>query len=329
MRIFKVTASFKKITKRPLVLALGNFDGIHRGHQKLLDYVVSQAKKLHGCAAVFTFQEHPQAILHPEHAPESLQALEQKLALFRARGIEISFLQNFDSRFSMLSAEEFVKKILVKQLGIREICLGYNARFGRGREGDADLLRKLGKECGFKVFQARPVAWRGVPVSSTAVRKAVHAGKMNLAAQLLGRPWSVAGIIKRGSARGEKLGFATANMDLNKYARPAFGVYAVHVLLHNIASAPKAQPAQRRSASGLTQPAFCNGVANFGLRPTFGGTVKPVLETHLFNFKKNIYGKKIEVFFVKRLRNEKKFTSKEELAKQIQKDIRAAKVALK
>ena len=143
MRVIENISAFQKNFKKPLVLALGNFDGIHQGHQKLLDYVVSQAAQLRGQAAVFTFREHPQAILHPEHAPENLQSLEQKMNSFRERGIEICFLQHFDKHFAAVSAQDFVKKILVKRLGVREICLGFNARFGRGREGDADLLRKL------------------------------------------------------------------------------------------------------------------------------------------------------------------------------------------
>ncbi len=322
MRVFENTTSFKKDPKRPLVLALGNFDGVHLGHQKLLNYVVSQARKLGGRAAVFTFREHPQAILHPQHAPETLQSLEQKLNLFREHGIEICFLQHFDRRFAALSAEAFVRKILVQRLAIREICLGYNARFGRGREGDADLLRRLGAKCGFDVFQAKPVVWHGTPVSSTAVREAVHKGNVELAANLLGRPWSISGLVKCGAARGKKLGFPTANMDLDKYARPAFGVYAVQIVL---ASVPKAQPASKTQPA---RPVSYKGVANFGLRPTFDKKSKPVLETHLFNFRKNIYGKKIEIFFVKRLRNEKKFASAAALSKQIQRDIRASALAL-
>lgn len=313
MRVFENTASFKKDPKRPLVLALGNFDGIHLGHQKLLNHVVSQARRLQGQAAVFTFREHPQAILHPLHAPESLQSLEQRLELFRRHGIEVCFLQHFDRRFAALSANDFVKKILVKQLAIREICLGYNARFGRGREGDADLLRRLGKNAGFEVFQAKPVVWRGAPISSTAVRETIRAGKVDAAKNLLGRPWSLSGKVIRGESRGKKLGFPTANVGLNGYVRPLFGVYAVQVAL---------------ATASKTQPARYKGVLNFGLRPTFGGTAKPLMEVHLFNFNKNIYGKKIEISFIRYLRDEKKFDSPEVLKKQIQKDIHSAKKTL-
>lgn len=310
MRVLESTRGFKKDPKRPLVLALGNFDGIHLGHQKLLAHVVNQAQRFHGRAAVFTFREHPQSILHPAHVPENLQSLEQRLAFFRERGIQICFLQHFEPQFAALSAREFVEKILVRQLGIREICLGYNARFGHGREGDADLLRQLGKDFGFEVFQANPVTWREVPVSSTAVRDALRQGKIELAKNFLGRAWSLSGKVVRGRSAGKKLGYPTANLDLNGYVRPALGVYAVQV------------------RQGKDKK-FFPGVANFGVRPTFEETKKPVLEIHLFNFKKNIYGKKIEVFFVKRLRNEKKFGSEQDLKKQIQKDVKAAKLALK
>lgn len=314
MQVFERTASFKKKSHRPLVLALGNFDGIHLGHQELLNYVVSQAKRVQGRAAVFTFREHPQAVLHPLHAPESLQSLDQRLELFRRQGIEVCFLQHFDRRFAALSADDFVKKILVKQLAIREICLGYNARFGRGREGDADLLRDLGKSYGFEVFQAKPVVWRGTPISSTAVREAIRAGKVDLAQSLLGRSWSLVGKVIRGAARGKKLGFPTANIELNGYVRPAFGVYAV--------TAREILKTQKKAGNLL------KGVANFGLRPTFGGMEKPVLETHLFDFNKNIYGKKMEICFVRQLRKEKKFNSLDSLKKQIQKDIQSAKKKL-
>ena len=316
MLVVQKTTGFKKDPKRPLVLALGNFDGIHLGHQNLLDYVVKRARQIKGRAAVFTFRKHPQAVLHPLHAPENLQSLEQKLKIFRLRGIEVCFLQDFDRRFSTLSAEGFVKKVLVNQLAIREICVGHNARFGHGREGDADLLRQMGPSEGFDVFQSKPVLWRGAPVSSTAVREAVHQGKFDLAAHLLGRPWSVSGVVCKGEARGKKLGFPTANITLNEYAQPSLGVYAVRGAF--FAASEKSSRVNRY-----------DGVVNFGNRPTFSEKIQPVLEVHLFNFKKNIYGKKIEVFFVKRLRDEKKFASAEELKKQILKDIQSSKLALK
>ena len=298
------------------MLALGNFDGIHLGHQKLLNYVAAQARRSSGRAAVFTFREHPQAVLHPEHVPECLQSLNQRLEYFKAYGMEICFLQHFDRKFAALSAIDFVKQILVKRLAIREICLGYNARFGNGREGDADLLRKLGKDYGFEVFQTPPIVWKGAPISSTAVRAAVREGQMKFAANLLGRPWSLVGPVVRGEGRGKKVGFSTANVGLNGYARPALGVYAVKIKL------------LKRSGKNQTGK-ILKGVANFGLRPTFKVTVQPVLETHIFNFDKILYGEKVEIFFLKRLRDEKKFDSATELKNQIQKDIRSAKLVLK
>lgn len=310
MRVFKNSLSFKKGPKRKIVLALGNFDGIHLGHQKLLDYVVQQAEKLNARPAVFTFREHPQAVLHPAQAPERLQLLDQKLKFFRDSGIEICFLQHFDRNFSSLSATEFVKKILVNRLGIQEICLGYNARFGHGREGDVDLLRKLGKEYGFKVFQAKPVVDQGTPISSTVIRNLICEGEMKHAAKLLARPWSVAGKVKHGKKNGKKIGFPTANLDWKGYVRPALGVYAVLV-----------------KQAGTKK--VLKGAANFGFRPTWGASTQPVLEVHLLNFKKNIYGKEIEVFFMKHLRNEKKFESAESLKQQIQKDIHQARKIFK
>lgn len=310
MRVVKNTLSFKKNSRRPLVLALGNFDGIHRGHQSLLNYVVAQSKKLGGQPAVFTFQEHPQHILHPTHAPENLQSFGQKMSFFKSLGIQVCFVQKFDSAFSKLSAEHFVEKVLVRQLGVREICLGYNARFGRGRSGDADLLRKLGKKLGFEVFQAEPVVWRGSPVSSTATREAVRQGKMDLAAGLLGRSWSLEGRVIRGDGRGKKIGFPTANLDAGSFVCPAQGVYAACV---RVASGKKNYPA----------------AVNVGTRPSFGEKKTIRIEAHLLNFKADLYGKKIEIFFVKKLRSEKKFASADLLGKQIKKDIQKTRAVLK
>lgn len=309
MRILEKTSSFKK-DGRPLVLALGNFDGIHRGHRRLLDYVVAQSKKMRGKAAVFTFQQHPQHILHPEHAPENLQSSGQKMKFLKSIGIELCFFQKFDREFSKLSAERFVEKILVKQLGVREICLGYNARFGQGRQGDADLLRKLGARFGFEVFQAEPVVRRGSPVSSTAVREALRHGKIKMVSELLGRHWSLEGKVIRGDGRGRQLGFPTANVDAGSFVRPAKGVYAARV---RIGSEKKLHDA----------------VVNVGVRPSFVGSAGVCVEAHLLKFKSNLYGKKIEVFFIKQLRLEKKFGSADLLKQQIRKDIKRAQAAFK
>jgi len=311
MRVVEKIASFKKSSRRPLVLALGNFDGIHRGHQCLLNYVVAQSKKLGGQPAVFTFQDHPQHVLHPAHAPENLQSRDQKMSFFKSLGIQICFTQKFDRAFSKLSAEHFVEKILVGQLGVREICLGYNARFGRGRAGDADLLRKLGREFGFEVFQAEPVVWRGSPVSSTATREAVRHGKMDLAAGLLGRSWSLEGQVVRGDGRGKNIGFPTANIKPGNFVCPAKGVYAARVRVAN-------------------QKKIYSAVVNVGVRPSFQtGDSSVHIEAHLLNFRSSLYGKKIEIFFVSRLRHEKKFSSAGLLTRQIKKDIQKARSVLK
>lgn len=292
------------------MLALGNFDGVHRGHQRLLRYVVRQARDERGCAAVFTFQQHPQHVLHPEHHSENLQSLDQKLQFFKNFGIEICFLQKFNRSFARLSAKDFVKRVLIKKLGIQEICLGYNARFGRGRQGDADLLKQMGKSEGFRVFQAEPVLWRGNPVSSTAVREALRQGKMDVAAGCLGRFWSLEGTVYRGDGRGRQLGFPTANLDLGEFVQPARGVYVAQIQI-------------------AKQTRMHDAVVNVGTRPSFGGAERVCVEAHVLNFKQNLYGKKIEVFFIKRLRNEKKFSSSELLKKQIFKDIQKARFVLR
>ncbi|MDD5227038.1 MAG: FAD synthetase family protein, partial [Candidatus Omnitrophica bacterium] len=193
MQIIPDLPKYKARSSRPVVLALGNFDGFHLGHQKLLRYVVRQAKKEHALAAVLTFPEHPHSVLHPGHKPMMLMSVEQKLFYLAEAGIDLCFMQSFTPAFSKLSPRDFVEKILVKKLHIREICMGYDAHFGRGRKGDTGLMESLARENRFLFGKMKPVMSGGKPISSSRVRELLVQGKIEKAQACLGRPFSMFG----------------------------------------------------------------------------------------------------------------------------------------
>ena len=200
---------------QPIVLALGNFDGFHLGHQKLLRYVTRQAKREHALAAVLTFPQHPHSILHPERKPMMLISVEQKLFYLAQAGIDLCFLQSFTPAFSKMSPQDFVEKILVKKLHIREICMGHDAHFGRGRKGDTGLMEQLAKSNGFLFRKMKPVMIGGRPVSSSRVRELLAKGEVEKAQTCLGRPFSMFGKVIHGKGHGIHLGFPTANLEVH------------------------------------------------------------------------------------------------------------------
>jgi riboflavin kinase/FMN adenylyltransferase len=325
MQIIPDLQKYKARSSRPIVLALGNFDGFHLGHQKLLRYVVRQAKKENALAAVLTFPEHPHSVLHPGRKPMMLMSVEQKLSYMAEAGIDLCFLQSFTPAFSKLSPQDFVEKILVKKLHIREICMGYDAHFGRGRKGDAGLMERLAKANGFLFRKMGPVILSGKPISSSRVRELLTKGKIEKAAQCLGRPFSMFGKVIRGKGHGFHLGFPTANLEVHSEILLPLGVY--------VASArfipkviPKVTVTYGDSHQGLGK--WLPGVMNFGKRPTYpkAETPRPVLELHLLDFKDRVYGKMMEIALHRFLRPEKKFSTEEALKGQIQKDVRTARL---
>ncbi len=331
MQIFPDLQKYKARSPKPIVLALGNFDGFHLGHQKLLRYGVLQAKKEHALAAVLTFPQHPHSVLHPDRKPMMLMSVEQKLFYLAGAGIDLCFLQSFTPAFSKMTPRDFVEKILVKKLHIREICMGQDAHFGRGRKGDAKLMESLAKSCGFLFRKMKPVKLGGGPVSSSRVRELLMKGEIEKAQACLGRPFSMFGQVIHGKGHGFHLGFPTANLEVHSEILLPLGVY--------VASARFLTRAQRSTVNGQRTSLHCPlpiarcpgkwlpGVVNFGKRPTYpkAETPRPVLELHLLDFKGQVYGKRMEIQFHRFLRPEEKFSTEQALKAKIQKDVQVAR----
>ncbi|MBI3312668.1 MAG: bifunctional riboflavin kinase/FAD synthetase [Candidatus Omnitrophica bacterium] len=297
--------------RKPLVLGLGNFDGVHLGHQALIQRVIQKAKKIHGQAALFTFRNHPQSVLHPQKPLELLTTAEHKLFLFKHYGAPLCFWQTFNRRFSKIEAEDFVKKILFQKLKVSEICLGSSAHFGHNRKGNAAFMRLLSHRLGFKFEEIPPIQKGGDIVSSSRIRRLVKSGHLEEAKDCLGRPFSIFAKVIRGKGRGKKLGFPTANLETRNSVLPPGGVYPVKLRL-----------IQRNQKPGK----WLSGVLNYGIRPTFKKDgFKRVAEIFVLDFKGNLYGKTLEVVFYPKLRDEKRFAGPQVLKHQIGRDIAQAK----
>lgn len=291
---------------RPSVVTLGNFDGVHRGHREIIRRAVEGARAHASTAVAVTFEPHPLGVLAPERAPRMLGTVRQRVALLAECGIEVVVLQHFTRRFSSIGAEEFVREYLVEKLRVRHVVVGHNVGFGHHRQGNADFLRRLGARYGFEVEVVPPVTVEGRRVSSSAIRSAVREGKLREAGAMLGRPYSICSRVIRGRRRGKQLGFPTANLRIGGVQLPPDGVYAV-----------------RATVGERTWP----GVANLGFNPTFGNEERS-LEVHLFGFEGELYGQRLEVAFLERLREERKFPGPAELADQIRLDIERARQIL-
>lgn len=280
------------------VLTLGNFDGVHRGHQAILRRVADVAHVAGGEAIAITFSPHPVAVLRPDRAPAVLTSLRDKVRLIAASGIDVLVVQHFTPAFAAISAESFVERFVVERLRATKVIVGHSVSFGQGRRGDSDLLATLGGRLGFDVEVVGPIRVGDHDVSSSAVRQAVAAGDVALAATLLGRPHRLGGRVVRGKQRGAGLGFPTANVHVRSGMSPPDGVYAVRV---------------ERGDTWL------DGVANIGTNPTFGAAPR-TLEVYLFDFDQNLYGERLTVAFVERLRGEIAFSSVDALVEQIRRD---------
>ncbi len=288
--------------RRPVV-ALGKFDGVHRGHAKLLAAVLRLARREGAPAMAVTFDVHPDSLLRPHQVPPLLTTVEEKTDAIRAAGIGCLLYLEFTPSFAHLTAHEFAEDFLGRRLGARWVLAGETFRFGRNRGGDTDMLRRWGAALGFR-FRAVPQAtFGGEPVSSTRIRRVIAAGEMRLAAQLLGRPYSIAGTVEHGEARGRGLGAPTANLVLPGKALPADGVYLAR------ASVGRGEP----------RPAL----VNVGTSPTFGAGERRV-EVHLLDFAGNLYGRRMRVHFERHLRPESRFPDAEALARQIRADVSRA-----
>jgi phosphoribosyl 1,2-cyclic phosphate phosphodiesterase len=289
---------------RGSVIAIGNFDGIHLGHQRLLEFCMGLAKESGAVATALTFEPPPLKVLRPESAPLRISTNEQRLEWFAALGMEAAVVLPFTMELSRLAPEEFVEEILVRQLQVRAVVVGDNFRFGHKQAGDVKFLRELGMRDGFDVIVHEPVVVDGEVVSSTAIRKLIAEGEVTRAARMLGRAFALTGEVVPGTGTGRKFTFPTLNLRPEQELLPARGVYITRTVLEG-------EPSSHRS------------VTNVGIRPTFNGTGLTV-ETHLLDYSGNFSPKRIEVRFWKKLREEKKFAGPEELKAQIVKDIRKA-----
>jgi riboflavin kinase/FMN adenylyltransferase len=292
------------------VITIGNFDGVHIGHQVLFHEVIEKADAINGTSIVMTFEPHPTRILKQNGHPPLITLYEQKLELIESSGIDVLICIPFTMEFAAISAKEFVEDILLTRIGMQAIVVGQDYTFGKDREGNIELLQIYAKNLGFEVIVSDWITMlnkRHDRISSTQTRKLVMAGKVAEAQKLLGRHYQIRGVVTTGRNRGGRLlGFPTANIILHDELCPKTGVYAVTVEFGN----------QK-----------CKGVANIGYSPTFGDQVFSV-EVHILDFDENIYDRKIRVDFIQRIRDEKKFSSISELSEQIKKDIVKARKIL-
>lgn len=297
-------------------VALGYFDGLHRGHQRILRSARERAEREGGRSCVFTFKNHPASVLRPERAPLLLTPFPEKIPLLEAAGLDELVWREFDLPFSRMEPEAFVREVLLKRLGARSVSVGPNYRFGFQARGTPAQLTELGDEMGFEVDVVAAVDEGGRMISSTRIREHVSMGEVRQAAELLGREYGALARVTQGDRRGTQLGFPTANLACDPLKLlPADGVYAARVVLRTAEAQDSASPV----------PVF--GVANLGVRPTFEGR-RRVLEVHLLDFEGDLYGRELEMRFVERLREERRFPDVEALVAQIREDVAAARRVL-
>jgi riboflavin kinase/FMN adenylyltransferase len=286
----------------PVALTIGNFDGVHRGHQAMLARLIEAAEDLRLPPAVLLFDPHPREYFAPASAPPRLSTLRARLELFRAFGVARAFVARFDAAFAALAPDAFIGEVLTRRLGARWVLVGDDFRFGKGRSGDVTSLRAHARQ--FSVEAMGTIAVNGERASSSAVREALATGNMEHARALLGRPYALAGRVAHGQKLGRTLGFPTANVPL-RHAPALTGIFAVRV--HGIPGGPHA------------------GVASLGVRPTVAADARPLLEVYLFDFDQPIYGRRISVEFLHKLRDERRYPDLAALATQIRADVARAR----
>jgi riboflavin kinase/FMN adenylyltransferase len=289
----------------PVFLAIGVFDGVHRGHQAVISTAASDAQSAGGTAVVVTFDPHPAKILRPQESPRLLTATEHKIALIRALGVSHLLMLKFDRELASTAPADFVRQLVAAAKPLREICVGQEWCFGKNRAGNLALLKKLGAELDFNVVGVEPVTSEGNVVSSTAIRRAVETGDFETASRMLGRDYTILGTVEEGKHLGRSLGFPTANLSAHSEQFPPNGVYA---------------------AEGTLDGKTLRGVVNLGLRPTIESeSPQRVLEFHVFDLDQDLYGKDIELRFRHYLRPERKFESLAALREQIARDVESAR----
>lgn len=296
--------------RQPCVATIGFFDGVHRGHQFLIDEVKTEAAKAGLQSLVITFDRHPRQVLQQSYQPQLLTTLDEKLRLLSLTGIDDIYVLHFTQDMAGLTAKEFMSQILHDKLNVRKLVIGYDNRFGHNRAEGFDDYVQYGRDLGIEVIQAHPFEISGVKVSSSVVRAFLNGGEVEMAKRCLGRPFMLSGTVVRGFQEGRKMGFPTANLQTAEgLLIPADGVYAVKVKVCD---------------TGKWLPAM----TNIGTRPTFHGTTR-TLETHIFDFSKDIYDMPMTVAFVKRVRGEQMFDSEQALTEQLKKDEQEIRKILK
>ncbi len=304
----KVIFKASEAKLRSTVAAIGIFDGLHRGHQLLLNRMLKKAHALKAQSMVITFFPHPAHVLKPEIKLGYLVSLEHRLKLLAGMGVDICLVMPFTKKFAHIEPQNFIRNFLVKRLNVKAVFVGEDFRFGRNRAGDINLFKLLAMECGYEMHAVEALKQGNEPISSTRLRRLIAEGNLKEAKQLLGRPFSVFGIVVKGEGRGKLLGFPTANVNYQNDIMPPQGVYAVRVLWKN---------------------KTLMGVANLGQRPTFKSRdLKVHLEVYIFDFQSHFYGDIIEVEFIAKIRDERKFPTLNALIEQINKDIKRAKTLL-
>ena len=288
------------------VISIGNFDGVHIGHQAVLRHVVERADALGTSAVAMTFDPHPVKLLRPSEAPRLLTTLDQRLALIALTGIGSTLVLPFTHRLARMTASDFVRGVLVERLAVREIYIGANFRFGADRSGEVELLKSMGEELGFRAAAAPIVTMKGDVVSSSRVRAAVAVGRMEEAGELLGRAVFIDGCVLEGKRLGRTLGFPTLNIEVENEFEPSHGVYitVVHI------------PSFGRSFPAVT---------NIGVRPTVYQNSLTTVESHLLDFTADVYRERVRIFFLRKLREEHTFPSTLELIAQIRRDVEEAR----
>jgi riboflavin kinase / FMN adenylyltransferase len=307
MRILRSIPELAEV-RAPVFLAIGVFDGVHRGHQAVISTAARHAEEAGGTAVVVTFDPHPAKILRPQESPRLLTATQHKIALIRALGVSHLLVLKFDRELASTAPVDFVRQLVAAANPLREICVGQEWSFGKNRAGNLALLKQLGAELGFDVVGVEPVTSNGEIVSSTAIRKAVEAGDFASATRMLGREYTILGTVEEGKHLGKSLGFPTANLSAHSEQFPPNGVYA---------------------AEGSLEGKTLRGVVNLGVRPTIeGGSPQRVLEFHVVDLDRDLYGKDIEMRFIRYLRPEQKFENLGALREQIGRDVAEARKIL-
>ncbi len=304
MRIIRGLRNLKHPIRRSVV-TIGMFDGVHIGHRKIIDNVVACAENKKLESVIVTFDPHPSRVVSPSENVPSLISLEHRLDIFKRLGVDTAVVINFAKPFARMSPQNFVKKILIDRLGARHIYTGENFYFGSSASAGSGDLDRIASPYGAKVVSVPQAEVSGEAVSSSLIRKYIASGELNKAERLLGRPVSILGTVVRGARFARVLGYPTANINPHHEVIPPAGVYAIKVQIG---------------------PAMRNGVLNIGKRPTFYAPRdrEPGIEAHIFDFKGRIYGKEIEVYFVRKIRDERRFEDAEALVRQIKRDIKSA-----